>query len=285
VIARVTSAFLRAFLVALLLVTPALLAPNASADSAQVVMLLALLGSGFVFMEYASAYPSVIEFRYAPPFNRLRFGFLFMAVIGTAFIARGSEGDLARLFTALGGISAQALDFPFSPVRLMTLAVPAEATDAFYQNVRLASGLAYVLSLIMVAVFLVLVRVLGWPASNGAFNVWLNLPLFDPTAGGDVVTRLVRDARINYSLGFLLPFLIPAIAKSAAGMIDLAALQDPQTMIWTIAIWAFFPAMLITRGLAMSRIAEMIETKRRRAYARADADANSTTMAAPITSL
>ena len=52
--------------------------------------------------------------------------------------------------------------------------------------------------------FLVLVRIMNWPVRQGAFNVWVNLPLFDPTAGGDVIYRLQRDARINIALGFLL---------------------------------------------------------------------------------
>ena len=72
--------------------------------------------------------------------------------------------------------------------------------------IRTAAGLAYLVSLIALATFVVLVRVMGWPARQGAFNVWVNLPLFDPTAGGDVLYRLQRDARINIALGFLLPF-------------------------------------------------------------------------------
>lgn len=280
-IGRIASAFVRALLVAIVLVTPALLVPHASADTTQIVMLLALLGSAFVFVEYSSAYPSVIEFRYAPPFNRLRFLFLMLAVIMASLIVSGSDGNLARLSSSLGAMVARLLDFPFSPVRLMTLAVPFDAPDSFYQNVRITAGLTYGVSLVMILAFVILIRVLGWPASNGAFNVWLNLPLFDPTAGGDVVTRLNRDARLNYSLGFLLPFLIPAFAKAAVGVLDISALQNPQTMIWTITLWAFFPAMLVTRGLAMTRISQMIESKRRRAYARAETEEG----VVPVTSM
>lgn len=121
------------------------------------------------------------------------------------------------------------------------------------------------------AAFLILVRAMNWPARKGAFNVWVNLPLFDPTAGGDVIYRLQRDARINIALGFLLPFLIPAVVKAAADLIDPITLQNPQTQIWTVAAWAFLPASIIMRGIAMGKIADMIEEKRRRAYA-ADTD-------------
>jgi len=111
-----------------------------------------------------------------------------------------------------------------------------------------------------------MVRLLGWPTRNRAFNVWVNLPLFDPTAGGDVVHRLRRDARINIVLGVLLPFLIPAVVKAAASLIDPLSMQNPQTLIWMMAAWAFIPASMIMRGIAIGRIAELIEQKRNRAY-------------------
>jgi hypothetical protein len=39
-------------------------------------------------------------------------------------------------------------------------------------------------------------------------------------------------------------------------------LMSPQTLIWTIAAWAFLPASLLMRGVAMARIANMVRTKR-----------------------
>ena len=147
--------------------------------------------------------------------------------------------------------------------------MPADAPYEAVNLIRTAAGLAYLVSLIALATFVVLVRVMGWPASQGAFNVWVNLPLFDPTAGGDVLYRLQRDARINIALGFLLPFIIPAVVEATADLLDPISLSNPQTMIWTISAWAFLPASMIMRGIAMGRVAEMIHDKRRRAYAEA----------------
>lgn len=39
---------------------------------------------------------------------------------------------------------------------------------------------------------------------------------------------------------------------------------EPQTLTWMIAAWAFLPASLFMRGIAMGRIATMIRDKRRR---------------------
>lgn len=235
--------------------------------------MIALLAALMTFVEYNSNFPSIVEFRNAPPFNRLRFVALFFTVFLLTAICRGKTDPtlLTNGLTSLGTILGNGIDFPFSPVRLVVLMLPEDASRDVVNSVRTAAGLSYLVSLIAMTAFLFLVRVLGWPARQGAFNVWVNLPLFDPTAGGDVLYRLQRDARINIALGFLLPFFIPAVVKMAADLIDPISLENPQTLIWTMTAWAFLPASMIMRGIAMFRVAEMIEDKRRRVYASDDA--------------
>ena len=179
--------------------------------------------------------------------------------------------ELTSIFAGFGGLIGGLTDFPYSPVRLVVLMLPADALPSTVDAVRVAAGLTYVIALVTVVAFLFMIRVLGWPTGRGAFNVWVNLPLFDPTTGGDVVHRLQRDARTNIILGVLLPFIIPAVIKLASDLIDPISMANPQTLIWTMTAWAFLPASMIMRGLAMLRVAELIEEKRRRAYASAEA--------------
>ena len=42
-----------------------------------------------------------------------------------------------------------------------------------------------------------MLKLAGWPSTKSAFNVWVNLPTFEPTAGGDVVDRLVQTVRAD----------------------------------------------------------------------------------------
>lgn len=269
VFARLSGAAARGILVALLVSLPALMLPDIMTDSSQITMLVALIAAFLTFIEYNSNFPSIIEFRDAPPFNRMRFASLFATVLLLTLILQQQTDPtvMTGALTSIGTIIGNAMDFPFSPVRMIVLMLPNDASTVLVNSVRTSAGLAYLISLISMVAFLVLVRVLNWPARKGAFNVWINLPLFDPTAGGDVIHRLQRDARINIALGFLLPFLIPAVVKAAADLIDPVTLQNPQTQIWTVAAWAFLPASIIMRGIAMGKIADMIEEKRRRAYA------------------
>lgn len=113
---RVTGAFFRALLMALLVALPSLLLPNVSSDTSQITVLVALLAFLMTFIEYNSQYPSIIEFRYASPFNRLRFLALFCTVALLSLLLASTPGS--RGFTgvlhSLGAAWGTVLDFLLS---------------------------------------------------------------------------------------------------------------------------------------------------------------------------
>ncbi|MGR3292039.1 MAG: hypothetical protein ACU0C9_12710 [Paracoccaceae bacterium] len=270
-ISRLSGAVVRAMLVVLLIATPSMLLPGVTADGKQIVALVAIFGAALTIFEYASSYPGLVEFRDAPPFNRIRFVSLFVTVFLLSLISRGGTEPttLTQFVQAVGELIGFAIDFPYSPVRLVVLMLPEGTNPDHIMLVRTTAGMSYLISLLTLAIFLIVLRLQNWPSVNGSFNVWINLPTFDPTAGNDVVRRLERDARVNIALGFLLPFLMPATVKAAASLFGSVTLDNPQTLVWTVSAWAFLPASLFMRGIALARVAEMIANKRRQAYAEA----------------
>lgn len=273
-ISRLAGALIRAFLVVLMISTPSLLLGGTSVDGAQIITLVAIFAAMLTIFEYASSYPGLVEFRDAPPFNRVRFFSLFITVFLLTVICKGATDPSAatELVRAIGALVGHAIDFPYSPVRLVVLMLPDDATVEQINLLRATAGLSYLISLVTLATFIIILRVKGWPLRSGAFNVWVNLPTFDPTAGGDVVTRLERDARVNIALGFLLPFVVPAIIDAAGTLTTSVSLQNNHTIIWTVTAWAFLPASLFLRGIAMGRIAKMITAKRRESSAAEQGD-------------
>ncbi|MDU9003102.1 hypothetical protein [Sedimentitalea todarodis] len=264
---RIAGALTRGILVALMIATPSLLLPGYLTDATEIVALLAIVGAGLTFAEYYTNFPSIVEFRDAPPLNRLRFIALLLMVLMLTLATKNAYEPTAitAIFNGIGQVVGHYSDFPYSPIRLVIGMLPDDISVVTMERVRDAAGVAYAIALASVVVFLGAVRLYGWPTRQGAFNVWVNLPRFDPTTGGDVVHRLQRDGRINAVLGILLPFLIPTLVRMASDLIDPITVEHPQTMIWTISAWAFLPASMIMRGIAMIRIAELIEEKRRRA--------------------
>lgn len=267
VVARYLGALVRAILVVLVIALPSIILPSVNADTGQVVTLVALFAAALTFFEYASVYPGLVEFRDAPPFNRIRYGSLFVMVgmLSVVELARYEPSTLARLIDVLGAAMARTLDLPYSPVRLLVLMLPADAAPAQVALLRTAGGVAFMTALLTLGYFVLVTRAIGWPMGGSRFNVWVNLPTFDPTAGGDVVERLRRDAWFNIALGVLLPFLVPAVVKLVSSGLAPVSFESPQTLIWMVAAWAFLPTSLLMRGVAMSRVADMIEEKRRAA--------------------
>ena len=265
VFSRFAGALLRAILVVVMIATPSLIVPGTHFDTTQIVALLALVGAVFTFIEYNSTYPSLVEFRDAPPFNRVRFGALFLSVCALSIIVPGHSdpSTLTQIIHVIGYRLSELLDFPFSPVRLMVLMLPDRAPSELLIAVRTAAGVSYSISILSLSVFVLILRINKWPSSNRGFNIWINLPMFDPTVGGNIVQRLQRDAQINLVLGFLLPFLLPAVFKLTAALFSPINLASPHTMIWTITAWAILPSFLFMRGIAMNRVARMIEEKRK----------------------
>ncbi|MCV2881712.1 hypothetical protein [Actibacterium sp. XHP0104] len=252
-----------------LIVMPAVLLPVVSGDSKQILAIVSFFAAGLILFEYASDSPSLVEFRDAPPFNRIRFGAMFVTVMILSAMFRNSAvpSEFGQFVTAIAMFFGYILDFPFSPVHLFRLVLHAEATGVEISYVRAAAGIAYMVSIIVICSFSLMIRLSDWPVRRNVFNVWINLPTFDPTAGGDVVSRLKMQAMVNITLGLSLPFVLPMVVIVLIRSFGQIYLADPQTLIWMVTVWAILPAGLVMRGCALNRIAKLIAAQRQQSDA------------------
>lgn len=268
-LSRLLGALLRAAVVVLVIATPSLLIPGTTPEGAQMVTLVALVLGLFTAMEYAASYPALIEFRDAPPFNRVRILSLLTMLFMLSLVAGGAPSDssLLLVLNALGLVVGHALEFEWSPLSVVVNSLAQGAAPVTALQVKVMAGLAMFIALTALVIFALLLRLQHWPNRGQAFNVWINLPTFDPTTGSDVVTRLVRDARVNIILGISVTFVLPVIGLTAADHVGVSLLYSPHAMVWGIALWMFLPLSMFMRGLAMARIADMIRERRARLIA------------------
>lgn len=261
---RVTCAALRAILVAILFALPGLTLSGFNRADSDVTLFLSLCAALFVFAEYAASVPSLIEFRDAAPYNRIRFGALLLIVTVTLQVFGGAASAAGGWLWSVGDGLGRALDLPGLPVNLLvaTMTTPEDAHAA--DLVRAAASLSLTISFLFGLAFLGAVRLGVWPA-KAAFNVWVNLPTFDPTSAGDVVIRLRRDARLNIALGLVLPTVGPIALRGFETLLGPVAHAAAPAQVWIIAGWAFLPLMLVMRGLAMQWLSRRISGSRRRA--------------------
>lgn len=269
---RILGAAIRGLFVALLIAMPSLLLPEHFNQSPEITVFIALLGASLTFAEYFSNYPSIVEFREAPPFNRTRFIVLVIMIACVALVVRHpiAPTGLTALVAHIAGTLGSLLDFAYSPVQLLTLAVPFDTSHSLQGLVRDTAALAYMLGIVGILFFGAIIQLANWPLGRGSFNVWVNLPLFDPTAGGDVVDRLRRDGWGNLMIGLFLPFFLPAVLDLAGPLFDAKQVMQPQTLIWMVCGWSFIPMSMVLRGMAMLRVAALIAQIRRRTCADTD---------------
>ena len=154
-VSRITGALVRAILVMVMIATPSLMLPAVNSDTTQIVALIALFAAGLTFFEYASSYPGLVEFRDAPPFNRLRYLSLLTTVLLLSAIIRGQTDPttLTNFVDALGSKLGAAIDVPYSPVRLVVLMLPSDMDVQQVTLVRTAAGISYLISLLTLVIF------------------------------------------------------------------------------------------------------------------------------------
>ncbi len=265
-LSRFASAAVRGILVAVMVMIPALILPSVAADTAQIVALVAIFAAVLTTIEYSASYPSIVEFRDAPPFNRVRFLSLFLTVVLIATICRGQyfPNQLSIFVEAVGVLIGNVLDFPLSPLRMMSFLMAADASAGQIALVKATAALAFLISLLSLAFFVIMLSITRWPKGLKGFNVWVNLPTFDPSASADVVGRLNRDAIANVAIGVFLAYVIPISIWGVSHVFKPIDMGSHHSLIWTVAAWAFLPASMFMRGIAMRRVSEMIAERRRR---------------------
>ena len=268
VVSRSLGALLRAVLVMALVILPGAVIPG-GADGTQFVALTALFCGLLVYIEYSSSSPIMVEFRDAKPYNELRFLVLtFLVMIATCTMyGITTAGPQFDYLHATGHWVAVNATIPFSPTDLMVRMLPDTASMATVNIFAATCALCFAfIVLVTLAILAVHFRSRGVLFSKN-FNVHTNLPMFEPTSGGDVILRLRRDARLNVLFGVLLPFIIPACFQVFGHLIDPGIFTNLQSVVWIVSLWAFLSFNLLLRGLAMYGLVGLIEAKRRQRYA------------------
>jgi len=231
---RLLGAFIRGILVLIVVALPAFLLPNASQAAQEISLIIGGIAGAFTLFEYASSHPGLVDFRFAPPYNRIRFITFAGQVLALIFLCRAVSGadSFSPTILEYADQAVAMTNIPLSPVRIAIAMIGEGGSEAF-QSV-----------------------------GRDNFNLWINLPTFEPTSGRDVERRLFRDGTANILLGIGLPFLIPVIASRSGGWFDPSVLQNYQPLIWGAALWAFLPASLIIRGAALIKVGWLVKRAR-----------------------
>lgn len=261
---RIIGAAFRAVLVLVVIAAPALLLPDTSIATQEIALLLGGVVAAFTLFEYASTHPGLIDFRFAPPYNRIRFLAFAMQILSLIFLCRAVEGQdnfSADLLSVADQMVAM-LNFPLSPVRIATEMVAAGEDPELASLLQRAAALSFFVTFCSLAFFAVFLWLFRWPVGRRDFNLWVNLPTFEPGYGRDVERRLRRDGMINLLAGIAFLYLLPVLVMRTSGWFDPSVLNNYQPLVWGVTFWAFVSGSLVIRGAAILKVGVLVRRSR-----------------------
>ncbi|SDX96374.1 hypothetical protein SAMN05444336_11530 [Albimonas donghaensis] len=235
-------------------------AEGEGADGVVASLVPAAAAALFVLLEYGARTPSMIDFRFAPPVNRLRFA-LICAVLGTVTLceATSGPGGPAAPFANL----ASWLDFRFSPARMAAESLARPAARGPDPSALAAASAALVASAAATLAALGVILSGRWPRDPERFNPWTNMPTFEPATEGEASARLRRLGAQVVVTALALPIALLVVGRAATTMVDADAFLSPLALTWSATIWAATPGMLVVRGAAILRLARLAERAER----------------------
>ncbi|WP_188674240.1 hypothetical protein [Neptunicoccus cionae] len=259
VLTRLAGASVRAALVAAMIVLPVIVLPELSPNSADLAILAAAIAAAFVIFEYGFTTPSLIEFRFAAPYNRFRFAILALLLTGIAFAFSEpvSSTGTSLAVSGFAKTSAQIWDFTGSPLTFFE-GLTANMGATSQRLVTNAAALALSLTAITLVVSSVVIWNFSWPLHAENFNLWINMPNFDVAVDEETQDTLRQSGLVSLIIGFTLPYLIPEAAFAFVGPLHPINSGNSLLLLWMIVIWCFVPAVSILRAVALYKVANLL---------------------------
>ena len=118
---------------------------------------------------------------------------------------------------------------------------------------------SFVVGVGLTLAFALILWIFGWPRNREEFNLWANLPLFQPCEEGSIPNRLRRDAWFNIILGIVLIYALPLIPTYGFDWLTVDIFENNQVMVWAATLWVFIATSLIARASAMLKIARILK--------------------------
>ncbi len=250
-------------MVAVIIAAPSYLVPDATRSTQEISLIIGGLVAVFVLFEYGAAQPGVIDFRFAPPYNRARVAVFTVVLVLVTFYTRAlaNEDPFSPELIQFADRLVAMANFNFSPVALAADSLAPEDAD-LAQRIRGAAALTLFAAGAGALLFIVILWLFKWPTGRKNFNLWANLPTFNPNSKKPVDRRLANTAWLNILAGLALPFIARAAAARADGLLDASVFQRDLPLIWASALWATGSALLVLRGAALLKVARLVARAR-----------------------
>ena len=258
-LARFNFALLRGFLVAAFVLSfSVLIEQSGTAEGDLFYLTLALTLGALICLEYSFETPSITEFRFAPPYNRLR---LLIACVVAFLLSENQFSTIVPGFEFVSYFEETNLNAWPSPVYYANIALgqDGEGANAWLHS---ATGGAAIVGCLVVLVCAAILWVSLWPLSPSGFNLWENMPNFHPKSGGKASDQIMVDALFYFLFFFILPYSIAFIGFAMRVYLGFDFSNAPIFSFWFLFAFLTLPLFSLFKSLALVKICILAEKLR-----------------------
>ena len=250
---RLTGATVRAVIVAILVMLPAFLLADTTQSAVEFTRILATIAAVFVIYEYGFSSPSVIEFRYAAPYNRVRFLLLLALILTPTYLISSLMGGHAinGIVSNIASNGFALMDFTYSPVAIVANTLAGD-NPILRETIGQAIMLNAIICLSFTLAFCISVMLNLWRFGGEDFNMWLNMPTYKSYDIHSLQSRLINSSFSSLLVACLIPLFGPTLANV---VLSQGTGITPITITWVIAVWTYLPAMFLMRAVALAKVA------------------------------
>lgn len=253
---RLTSAALRAACVAMIIILPTLILPGTSQSAMEFTRIVATIVAVIVIYEYGFLSPSVIEFRFSSPYNRIRFLMLFaFSFLPAYLISIDIDGiALSGALKTFAHNSFALMDFSYSPVSIVADRLSVNNSD-LRDTIANAIAINVMIGIASLLAFCFAIFSNLWRFGNEGFNMWHNLPTYKSYDAVSLQQRLKNSAFIGVVVALLIPLFGPTACDVIIVLFTNDGVLDTITIAWVIAVWTLLPVFYLMRSAALLKLA------------------------------
>ncbi len=250
-------AVVRAFILSIIIVSPAFILPNIPNVARELSMIIAGIVAAFAMFEYASKSPGFVDFRFAPPYNRFRVAILAALAIGLSLVGRAEITGNADLL-AMADQTVPITISLNSPVDFALAKLADINTTSTPQTLTRLFSVGFFISVTLTLILSSLLWIFKWPFGRKKFNLWANLPTFTPAEVSLTGRRLRRDGWLNILLSGVMFYAIPFIFPLIQSRLGPDLFGNLHSLVWVVTFWAFLPALMFIRGTSLIKISRIL---------------------------
>jgi hypothetical protein len=240
----------------MVIILPTLILPGTTQSAMEFTRIVATIIAVIVIYEYGFLSPSVIEFRFSSPYNRIRFMMFFAFSFLPAYLISINVDGLALsgIMKTFAHVGFALMDFPYSPVSIVADRLSINNPD-LRETIANAIAINIMIGFASLLAFSLAIFSNLWRFGNEGFNVWRNLPTYLSYDVDSLQQRLRNSAFIGVVVALLIPLFGPTACDVIITLFASDGVLDAITISWVIAIWTLYPIFYLMRSIALWKLA------------------------------